>query len=126
MKKIKILTDSTNDLSMEILQKYDVSIVPLYVEFGDESFKDGVELTPEQLFRMVDANGVLPKTSAPSPFDFQNIYKDYIEQGFDILVITISSELSSTFRNAVLAAAEFPEKRIRDRNFLFAKESIEG
>lgn len=112
MKKVKIITDSTNDLSAEILKEYDIAVIPLYVEFGDKSLKDGVELLPEKLFEMVEEHGVLPKTSAPSPYDFQSAYKQYIDLDMDILVITISSELSSTYRNAVLAAFEYPEGRI--------------
>ena len=112
MEKIKIITDSTNDLSPEILEAYDVTVVPLYVEFGEECYKDGIELTPKQLFEMVEDKGILPKTASPSPYDFACVYREYIEQGFDIVVITISSELSSTFQNAVLAATEFPGERI--------------
>ncbi len=112
MRKVRIITDSTNDLSTEILQEYEISIVPLYVDFGEESYKDGQELTTDRLFQMVDEKGILPKTSAPSPYDFTEVYKEYINQEFDIVMITISSEISSTYQNAVLAASEFPPERI--------------
>lgn len=110
MGKVKIITDSTNDLTSEIIQKYDITVVPLYVEFGEQNFKDGLELSPNQLFKIVDEKGVLPRTAAPSPYDFSEVYKEYIDQGFDIVVITISSEISSTYQNAVLAASEFPQR----------------
>lgn len=112
MRKVKVITDSTNDLSTELLQEYDISVVPLYVDFGEESYKDGVDLTTNQLFKMVDQKGILPKTSAPSPYDLSELYKQYIDQDFDIVMITISSEISSTYQNAVLAASDFPTERI--------------
>ncbi|KUO64492.1 MAG: fatty acid-binding protein DegV [Gracilibacter sp. BRH_c7a] len=112
MRKVKIITDSTNDLSAKILQEYDITVVPLYVEFGEETYKDGLELDPGRLIQMVDDKGIMPKTASPSPYDFSEIYWEYINQEFDLVVITLSSELSSTYQNAVLAAAEFPPERI--------------
>ncbi|NLI93242.1 MAG: DegV family protein [Peptococcaceae bacterium] len=113
MRKVKVIADSTNDLSFEILQQYDIDVVPLYVEFGEETYKDGVDIIPEQLFQLVSEKGILPKTAAPSPFDFISVYTKYIEEGMDILVITLSAKMSSTYQNAVLAASEFPKGRIR-------------
>lgn len=112
LRKIRIITDSTNDLSPEILNRYDITVVPLYVEFGEASYKDGVELTPKKLFAKVEDGGVLPKTASPSPYDFHKVFAPYIEAGEDLLVITISSEISSTYQNALLAAAQFPAGRI--------------
>jgi len=112
MRKVKIMTDSTNDLSAEVLKQYDVSVVPLYVEFGEKSYRDGVDISPDQLFHMVEENGVLPKTASPSPYDFAAFYRKYIEDGQDILVITLSAQMSSSYQNAVLAASEFPDGRI--------------
>lgn len=112
MNKVKIIADSTCDLSSELLERYDISVVPLYVVFGDESFKDGVEITTEDLYKRVDRDGVLPKTSAPSPADFIRVFKPIVEAGDDIVYIGLSSHLSSTIQNAKLASMEFPEGRI--------------
>jgi len=112
MSRIKIFADSTSDLSPDWIKTYDIGIIPLYVVFGDESLKDGVEITPEQLYERVSQNGRLPKTAAPSPADFMTAFQPYIEQGDDILYISLSSELSSTYQNALLASSEFPEGRI--------------
>jgi len=112
MRKVKIFTDSTNDLSSEILVHYDISVVPLYVEFGEENYKDGVNLFPAQLFKLVQEKGVLPKTASPSPYDFISVYRQHIEEDSDILVITLSAKMSSTYQNAILAASEFPAGRI--------------
>ncbi|MGF9698176.1 MULTISPECIES: DegV family protein [Paenibacillus] len=112
MSRIKIFADSTSDLTPDWIKTHDIGIVPLYVVFGDESLKDGAEITPEQLYERVSKEGRLPKTAAPSPADFITAFQPYIEQGDDILYISLSSELSSTYQNALLASSEFPEGRI--------------
>lgn len=112
MRKVKIITDSTNDLTREILDNYGTTIVPLFVDFGEESYKDGVDLTPERLFELAEEKNILPKTAAPSPYDFAGYYRQYLDSGYDIVVITISSKISATYQNALLAAEEFPKDRI--------------
>jgi DegV family protein with EDD domain len=112
MSNIKIFTDSTSDLSQELIEQYDISIIPLYVNFGEKSYKDGVEITAEELFKKVDEYNRLPMTSAPSPSDFHDAFKPFIDQGKDILYIGLSSKLSSTIQNANIAAGEFPENRL--------------
>ncbi|MEK3733961.1 DegV family protein [Paenibacillus sp. FSL M8-0334] len=110
--KIKIFADSTCDLPSSWIKEYNIGIVPLYVVFGDESLRDGVDITPEQLYARVDQEGKLPKTAAPSPSDFISAFTPFIEQGDDILFIGISTELSSTCQNALIAASELPEGRV--------------
>lgn len=112
MRKVKIITDSTNDLTRGILDNYGTTIVPLFVDFGEESYKDGVDLTPERLFELAEEKNILPKTAAPSPYDFAGYYRQYLDSGYDIVVITISSKISATYQNALLAAEEFPKDRI--------------
>ncbi|PYE52591.1 DegV family protein [Paenibacillus barcinonensis] len=112
MARIKIFADSTSDLTPQWVQQYEIGIIPLYVVFGEESLKDGTEIKPEQLYERVSRDGALPKTAAPSPADFMAAFQPYIEQGDDILYISLSSELSSTYQNALIASSEFPEGRI--------------
>ncbi|MBE9912501.1 DegV family protein [Paenibacillus donghaensis] len=112
MSNIKIFADSTCDLPREWVQKYDIGIIPLYVTFGDETYKDGVDITTPELYAKVDKIGSLPKTAAPSPADFMQAFAPHIEAGRDIVYISLSSELSSTYQNAVIAAGEFPEGRV--------------
>ncbi|WP_427051169.1 DegV family protein [Paenibacillus sp. TC-CSREp1] len=112
MARIKIFADSTSDLTPQWVQQYDIGIIPLYVVFGEESLKDGAEIKPEKLYERVNRDGALPKTAAPSPADFMAAFQPYIEQGDDILYISLSSELSSTYQNALIASSEFPEARI--------------
>ncbi|HHV64229.1 MAG TPA: DegV family protein [Peptococcaceae bacterium] len=112
MRKIKILTDSTCDLPKDIIEKYDIGIMPLFVVFGEENYRDGVDLQPEGLFKLVKEKGTLPKTAALSPYDCLGYFREYIDQDMDIIAITISSKISSTYQNALVAASEFPEGRI--------------
>lgn len=109
---IRIFADSTCDLPSSWIEEYNIGIVPLYVVFGEQSLRDGVDITPEQLYAKVDQTGSLPKTAAPSPSDFISAFTPSIEQGEDILFLSISSELSSTYQNALIAAGELPEGRV--------------
>jgi DegV family protein with EDD domain len=112
MSNVKIFTDSTSDLTLEIINNNDISIIPLYVNFNEKSYRDGIDITTRELYERVEEHGILPKTAAGSPSDFFNAFKPYIDEGKDIIFIGLSSELSSHLQNAALAASEFPEGRI--------------
>ncbi|MED4955358.1 DegV family protein [Paenibacillus sp. FSL R5-0527] len=109
MASIKIFADSTCDLPADWIQRHEIGIVPLYVTFSDQTYKDGVDLSVPDLYRKVSETGKLPKTAAPSPADFIQAFSPYARQGQQILCISLSSELSSTYQNALIAAEEFPE-----------------
>ncbi|MBP1961704.1 DegV family protein [Paenibacillus aceris] len=112
MSRVRIFTDSTCDLSEDLIQQYQIEIVPLYVVFEEQSLKDGVSIKPSRLFELVDQTGKLPKTAAPSPLDFERAFEGAIQSGDDVVYIGLSSELSSTIQNASIAAANFPDDRI--------------
>jgi len=112
MNNIKLFSDSTCDLPKELLDKLNISIIPLYVVFGDETFKDGEDINVEELYKKVDELNTLPKTSAPSPIDFYNAFKPYIDKGDSIIYIGLSSELSSTILNAKITKEEFQDADI--------------
>lgn len=111
MKPIKILSDSTSDLSKELIEKYNISILPLQVNLGDESRFDGVDIQPDEIYAWADKNGKTPTTSAPTPDSVIDLYKQYAED-YDIIAFTISSEMSSTYQTFCNAANEFPNSRI--------------
>jgi DegV family protein with EDD domain len=113
MSNIKIFTDSTSDLPKAWVQQYDIGIIPLYVVFGNEQLRDGVDITPAELYERVSRGGSLPKTAAPSPADFMAAFEPHVNQGESILYISLSSALSATYQNALIAASEFPEASIR-------------
>lgn len=113
MAKFKLITDSTCDLSDGLIRKHDIDVVPLYVNFGEDSFRDGVDLTVPQMYAQVKERGMLPKTAAASPADFIAVFEKYLKLGLDILFIGIGSMFSATFQSATLAKAELGSDRIR-------------
>lgn len=112
MHKVIIMTDSTCDLTPELIEQRHIHVVPLYVNFGDLSYRDGVDLTTEQLYEKVDELGFLPKSSAVSPGEFVNQFTPLIEAGYDIVCITIGSKLSGTFQSAMIAKDMVEPSRI--------------
>ena len=112
MRPVKIFTDSTADLGKELLEKFDIESVPLYVQFPNKTYKDGIDINTNQLYALVDEHKQLPKTAATSPGDFITKFKPWIEQGYDIVFIGISSKFSATLQSALLASVDFPNDRI--------------
>ena len=106
MANIKITCDSTCDLPQELYQKYDVDVVALSVTLGEELHRDGVDITAPELFDYVKASGALPKTSAISMGEYLDIFSKYVQQGQTVIHINLSSNLSASHQNAVLAAQE--------------------
>lgn len=108
--KIKITSDSTCDLSNELVERYNVGIMPLAVIMGGKVYHDGVDIKPQDIFDNVAKTGVLPKTSAPSIEEYTEFFKAQL-QGCDAIVhYNISSKASSSHDNAVQAAKAFGNK----------------
>lgn len=112
MNKIKIFADSTCDLSPELIKDNNISIIPLNVTFGDDTYKDGIDISTTELYEKVQEFNQLPKTSAPPPGVIKEAFAPYIEEGYDIIYISLSSQISATYQNALLAAGMFPEDRV--------------
>lgn len=112
MNKIKIITDSTNDLGRDLLEKHDIAVIPLHVNFNDDSFDDGINITTTSLYEKVKEYNMLPKTAAITIMEFINFFETYLNQGYDIIYTGISKALSSTYNNAKIAANELDEDRI--------------
>jgi DegV family protein with EDD domain len=110
--KVKLFADSTCDLSPELLKRHNISVIPMYVTLDDESRKDGVEVTVEEVFAYTERTKQTPKTAAVSILDFQDAFQPYIAEGYDILYVGISTKFSSSVPNAVVASADFPEGRV--------------
>lgn len=106
LRPIKILTDSTSDLSKELLEKYDIEVIPLTVTLGENSYKDGLEISAEDIFESYEKNKILPKTSAVSVAEYTEIFSGWVEKGYDIVHFTISSSMSACYQNACIAAVE--------------------
>lgn len=112
MRKIKIISDSTVDLSTGMLQSYEIDIVPLHILLGDEDYLDDKSLTSTDLFRYADEKNTLPKSAAVNEFQFQEVFSKWIDRDYDIFFMGISSKLSSTMQNAINAAKNFDKDRI--------------
>ncbi len=112
MNKVKIITDSTNDLGFDILKKLDIEQIPLFVNFGEESYKDCIDINTETLYEEVKKRGSLPKTAAISIDALIEIFGGFVNEGYDVVYTGISKSMSRTFENAVLASRELPEGRV--------------
>ena len=116
---VKILADSTCDLSPELIARYGIGIITLYVHLGEEEFRDGVDITPEELFKWSDEHNTTPKTAAPGIEDIEGFLD---KDGSDEYVIfTISSSMSSSYTNCTLAADDL---EITDRVFVIDSQNL--
>lgn len=107
MSKVKIISDSTCDLSQELIEKYDIGIVPLYVNLGGKVCKDdGIEITPQIIYDYVEKTGTLPNTIGVSAEDFKDEFKKWRDKGYEIVCHTISSDISCSYQSAKIAADE--------------------
>jgi DegV family protein with EDD domain len=104
--KIKITSDSTCDLTQELLQKFEVDAIPLMVTLGEETYLDGVDIKPKDIYEFFDKTGEVPKTGARSPEDFKEFFKKYTDQGYEVIHIGIGADLSGSFGYAKIAADE--------------------
>ncbi len=102
---VKIVTDSAANLPAPVARELDITVVPLTVIFGDQSYLEGVDITPEQFYNLLRTNPIFPRTSQPSPQDFADVFRPLVEEGHEVLCITISKELSGTHNSAVQAQA---------------------
>jgi len=103
MEKIKIITDSTADLSKEIYDKYDIEVLPLLINFGEESYLDGVEINPDKVFERIEKEDILPTTAQVTPNRFIEAYKKYLSEGYKIISVHMSSVMSGTYQSACIA-----------------------
>jgi len=106
MSKIMITCDSTADLTKELYAKYEAAVVPMGVNLGDDFRRDGLNITISDIFDYVAASGQLPKTSAVSVGEYDDVFRPLVEQGYEIVHVNLSSSLSSSHQNARLAAEE--------------------
>ena len=118
MLKVKITCDSTSDLSPELYARYGVSVIPLCVALGDRICRDGVDVVPEELFSYVEETGKLPTSSAISLGEYMDFFQGFVNGGFEVVHISLSSALSSSHRNACLAAQEVENVHIVDSRSL--------
>ena len=122
--KIKILSDSTCDLPQEVLEKYDITMIPLTVIKGGEDFTDGVNITPAEIFAHVAAGGDLCSTAAVNIGEYADMFAKYASSYDAVIHINISSEFSSCYQNARLAAEDFDNVRVIDSRNLSTGQGL--
>ena len=103
---LRIVTDGAADMPVGWEKEYDIQVIPINMQFGEKTYLQGIDLSNEDFYRMVEENGKIPKTSQPSPFQFKKFYESVAKAGDTILSLHVTSKLSGTFESAVIAANE--------------------
>lgn len=106
MPKVQVTTDSTSDLSAELLESLNIKYIPLYIIMDGKDYKDGLEINPPDIFSYVNHSGQITKTAAVSVADYISLFRTYTDQGMEVVHVNISSFFSSCYQNACIAAAE--------------------
>ena len=104
---ILITADSTCDLPYELVQKYNICIIPLSIVLGDKSYLDGVDVRPKDIYSYARKNSELPKTSAVPPGRYAEVFKKAVSENMSVVHIGLSSAISSSYQNACIAASEY-------------------
>jgi len=112
MGKVALVTDSTATIPAELAKGYPIYVAPLQVIWGNETFRDSIDIQPAEFYQRLEKAKVMPSTSQPSPAVFNEIYRNLLDQEYDILGVHISSKLSGTLDSAIQARQEFPGARI--------------
>ena len=118
MPKIKITCDSTCDLSPELTERYQIAVIPMCVSLGDRLCRDGVDVEPRELFAYVEETGKLPTTSAISVGEYADFFRTFVNEGYEVVHINLSSELSASHQNAGIAAQEVGQVSVVDSRSL--------
>lgn len=124
MARIKILSDSTCDLTPALLQKYDITLTPLTVVKDGKPFRDGVDITPADIFAHVDGGGALCSTSAVSEYEYATFFSRYAPDYDAVVQITIGSDFSACYQNACLAAQGFDNVFVVDSENLSSGQGL--
>ena len=114
---VKVVTDSTADLPVQLAQELGITIVPVYVRFGKEVYRDGVDISCDEFYHRLIEGSVHPSTSQPTPADFADVYSKLSRETDEIVSIQITSKLSGTY-NSALQGRELARTNHQRRDFL--------
>lgn len=123
-KPVVITADSTIDLSPELLERYHVSLIPLHIVLGDRSLRDGVDITPDDIYATYRSEKILPKTAAINPEAYKSFFSQYTANGASVVHFSLSSGISATHQNACLAAEELEDVYVVDTKSLSTGSSL--
>lgn len=121
---VKITSDSTCDLSAELIEKYQVGIIPLAVTLGDKTFHDCVDMNTEDIYDFVAKTGALPKTSAANVAEYIDTFRPIVESGCEVVHFSLSAGFSSSYQNACLAAQELGHVYVVDSRNLSTGQGL--
>lgn len=121
---IKITSDSTCDLTPELIRQHNIDILPLSIALGERICRDGVDMTVEDLFRYVDETGQLPKTAAVNAAEYADVFRKYTSEGCCVIHFCLCSEFSSCYQNACIAAADFENVYVIDSRNLSTGQGL--
>jgi len=107
---VKIITDSLSDITGELIEELGITVVPVYVRFGEDVFKDRIEITTDEFYHRLVHGNVWPTTTQPTPADFTEVYNRLAQEADELLVITLSSKLSGTYQSALQAKSAVGDK----------------
>ena len=110
--RVTVVTDSTADVPADIAEDLGIEVVPLRINFGQESYRDGIELTTDELIARMTGSSTLPTTSQPTIGEFAAMFQDVIDAGRDVVCVSIGDKLSGTYRAAVSAAEQVDSVRV--------------
>ena len=122
--KIKILSDSTCDLSQELIEKYDITVLPLTVVKDGQSYHDRVDITPADIFAHVNAGGDLCSTTAMNAGEYEEVFTKYAKEYDGVIHINIGSGFSCSYQNACIAASDFENVRVIDSQNLSTGQGL--
>lgn len=117
---IKIIADSTCNLPQETLDEYDIRIAPIPIQFGEETFEEGIDINRDLFYKKIEETGIIPTSSQPTPAWFARYYEELHQQGYSILVITVTGKHSGTFNSATMAKSLAPDADV----YVFDSKSI--
>lgn len=123
-KKVLITRDSTSDIPVDILEKLNIKTIPLGITLDNKLYHDGVDIDPDFIYKYHEEHGVLPKTSATNIADMVDFFKPFVDEGYAIVHFTISSTMSSTYQNSLLAAEDFEDVYVVDTANLSTGEAL--
>ena len=116
--KIQITADSTLDLTSELIKRFNIKVIPLMVTLGENTYLDGVDVKPENIYEYFDKTGELPKTGARSPEGYKQFFKSFTDEGYEVVHFSIGSLLSSGYSASCVGASELPNVYVVDTKTL--------
>lgn len=123
-KKVFITADSTCDISAEMRAKLGIEISPLKILLGETEHKDGVDITPDDIYAYYSKTKMTPKTAAVTPIEYTDMFKKYTDEGYAVVHIAFTSKLSSSCQNAMVAASDFDDVYVVDSGHLCGGQAL--